>query len=379
MDRSKILKYIRGNASQTEVQEVEFWVNLKADNLLEFNRIKAQAMVSSFDENGDNKASLLVLKKVKSKIKKKQRLVLLETLKYAAMLIFVLTTSYFLYHQVFSSQSEEFIPTDDAIVLTLENGEQKIIKEEKTIELLNADGLSVGTQKKNQLHYHKNSNTEELVYNTLSVPYGKKFDVVLSDNTHVFLNSGSTLKYPVNFIQNKNREVFLEGEAFFDVAKDKKHPFVVNANKINIRVLGTQFNVSSYPEDLQTKTVLVEGSVGLYQGKYFDKNTASLLKPGQLGSFDRTTETLLTENVDTAIYTSWREGNVLFKHEPFKNILKKLERQYDVVIVNQNKEIAEVSFTASFHNESLDYILETFHENFGVNYTYQNDIITITP
>ena len=131
MDRSKILKYIRGNASQTEVQEVEFWVNLKADNLLEFNRIKAQAMVSSFDENGDNKASLLALKKVKSKIKKKQRLVLLETLKYAAMLIFVLTTSYFLYHQVFSSQSEEFIPTDDAIVLTLENGEQKIIKEEK--------------------------------------------------------------------------------------------------------------------------------------------------------------------------------------------------------------------------------------------------------
>src|SRR5690606_36367432 len=120
------------------------------------------------------------------------------------------------------------------------------------------------------------TNSDKLAYNTLKIPFGKKFRLQLSDGTMVHINSGSTLKYPIKFIAGENRQVYLDGEAFFDVAKDKKHPFIVNADNLNVRVLGTHFNVSNYPEDAVTDVVLVEGSVGMYRSnEEFDasKNT----------------------------------------------------------------------------------------------------------
>ena len=114
----------------------------------------------------------------------------------------------------------------------------------------------VGNQNGNKIVYDTETTLEKLVYNTIKIPYGKRFELQLSDGTIVHLNSGTTLKYPVKFIASGNRQVFLDGEAFFDVAKDKTHPFVVNADNLNVRVLGTHFNVSNYPEDKLTDIVL---------------------------------------------------------------------------------------------------------------------------
>src|SRR5690606_15066526 len=129
---------------------------------------------------------------------------------------------------------------------------------------------------------------EVLIYNELVVPYGKRMKLILSDSSIVHINSGTRLKYPVKFLKNKDRKVFLEGEAFFEVSKSKTASFIVNTDNIDIRVLGTRFNVSSYANDNSVYTVLVEGSVELNttdSAKNDEKKY--VLIPGQIASWDK--------------------------------------------------------------------------------------------
>jgi ferric-dicitrate binding protein FerR (iron transport regulator) len=216
------------------------------------------------------------------------------------------------------------------------------------------------------------------VYNTLKIPNGKRFELELSDGTVVHLNSGTTLKYPVKFIAGENRQVFLDGEAFFDVAKDKKHPFIVNADKLNVRVLGTHFNVSSYPEDDLTDVVLVEGSVGMYNtNEEFNADKNTILKPGYKGSFNKNNNHINTKEVNTDMYTSWISGGLVFRDINFAAICKKLERKYDVNIVVKNQKLANEKFNASFGDKPIEKILSYFDEVYGINYIRKDNVITI--
>ncbi|OXB05611.1 FecR family protein [Flavobacterium pectinovorum] len=270
----------------------------------------------------------------------------------------------------------DFKSTD--IVLQLENGKVQIIHEDNSVQVLDSKGNVVGNQSGNKLVYENNSDLEKVSYNTIKIPYGKKFQLQLSDRTLVHLNSGTTLKYPVKFIAGENRQVFLDGEAFFDVAKDKKHPFIVNADNLNVRVLGTHFNVSNYPEDAATDVVLVEGSVGMYNSNEdfnADKNT--ILKPGYKGSFNKENASIMTKPVITDIYTSWINGGLTFRNMTFKNIITKLERRYNVTIINKNEKLANEKFNASFKEESIENVMSYFNDIHGINYTIKNNQILI--
>ena len=270
----------------------------------------------------------------------------------------------------------DFKSTD--IVLQLEDGKVQIIHEDNSVQVLDSKGNVVGNQAGNKLVYENNSNLEKLSYNTIKIPYGKKFQLQLSDGTLVHLNSGTTLKYPIKFIAGENRQVFLDGEAFFDVAKDKKHPFIVNADNLNVRVLGTHFNVSNYPEDAATDVVLVEGSVGMYNSnEEFNADRNTILKPGYKGSFNRENATIMTKPVITDIYTSWINGGLTFRNMTFKNIITKLERRYNVTIINKNEKLANEKFNASFKEESIENVMSYFNDIHGINYTIKNNQILI--
>lgn len=270
----------------------------------------------------------------------------------------------------------DFKSTD--IVLQLENGNTQIISENNKVVVKDADGNVVGNQDGDKIVYDNNTDLEKVTYNTIKIPYGKKFRLQLSDGTLVHLNSGTTLKYPVKFIAGENRQVFLDGEAFFDVAKDKKHPFIVNADALNVRVLGTHFNVSNYPEDAATDVVLVEGSVGMYRtNEEFDAAKNTILKPGYRGSFNKENTLISTKPVITDIYTSWINGGLTFRNMTFKNIITKLERRYNVTIVNKNEKLASEKFNASFSDESIEKVMSYFNDIHGINYTIKNNQILI--
>lgn len=286
----------------------------------------------------------------------------------------------FAYKQGFFTKSAE-VPFDfksSDIVLQMEDGSVQVISENGKVQVHDKKGNIIGNQNGDKLVYEKQTDSDKLAYNTLKIPFGKKFRLQLSDGTMVHLNAGTTLKYPVKFIAGENRQVYLDGEAFFDVAKDKKHPFIVNADALNVRVLGTHFNVSNYPEDTVTDVVLVEGSVGMYRSnEEFDASKNTILKPGYKGSFNKENASIFTKPVLTEIYTSWIDGGLTFRNMTFKNIITKLERRYNVTIINKNEKLANEKFNASFKEESIENVMSYFNDVHGINYTIKNNQILI--
>ncbi|QTE22566.1 FecR family protein [Polaribacter cellanae] len=301
-------------------------------------------------------------------------------LKVAALLVLFLNLGYFLLNQKTTKKAHaKIIIPNKSITLKLENGTTKVIKENINTSLENSKGKVFGNQKGNELIYKKEIEKEKIAYNTLTVPYGKRFKVKLSDGTIVHLNSGTSLKYPVNFIKGQDRLVFLEnGEAYFEVAKDKEHPFVVNSNQMNIRVLGTKFNVSSYPEDSSISTVLVEGSVKIYDAnKTYNPKTAFLLKPNFKALWKKKTKKIEITNADVDLYTAWIYGKIIFRYITFQDMLKKLERHYNVEIIDNNKTLDNKLFAASFDIETIEDVLETLNTNYHINYTIKDNKIII--
>ncbi len=167
--------------------------------------------------------------------------------------------------------------------------------------------------------------------NQLLMPYGSSSKIILSDNSVVWLNAGSSLIYPSVF-SNNTREVVLFGEAYFKVSENEQKPFIVQTSELEIQVMGTEFNVSAYPEDNIIQTVLKKGSVAIRKAGTTKSENDLILKPNQLASFDKNTQLARVTNVNTDFYTLWTEGLLCFENLDLNRVVKKIERYYDIKI-----------------------------------------------
>ena len=174
---------------------------------------------------------------------------------------------------------------------------------------------------------------QEEIFNTLVIPVGGLYELELSDGTRVWLNSVSQLRYPVQFA-GKERKVYLSGEAYFDVKTDSLRPFVVESGGMNVRVYGTEFNVTAY-RDEKLRTTLVQGKVGIK----VDGEKELLLRPGQMAEYDAQTKHLEVQEVNTYLYTAWIEGTFAFKDETIEEIMGRLSRWYDLNVFYANEEV----------------------------------------
>ncbi|NAS12297.1 FecR family protein [Poritiphilus flavus] len=354
------------------------WILKEGNETIFENEVKIH-LETTMAMNQPNKDE--IKKELFKRIKRdKSRRLVNTVIKYAAALTLLLTIGYFFNKQ---NQTEDIIsnrlvPKVEQVTITLDDGTVKELTPTENKKIRKADGTVVGSQEHSKLTYSKGTKTEELVYNTLHVPHGKRFDVVLSDGTHIFLNSGTTLRYPIAFVDKQPRTVFLNGEAYFDVAKNTEHPFVVNANGIDVQVLGTKFNVSNYAEEMGINTVLVEGSVELQRKDelHAKEKKPLLLTPGFMAHWDRASNEIGVENVDTRLYTAWIEGKLVFRNTSFLKIRHTLERKYSVTIKNRNKELDEQLFDATFDIETIDEVLESFSKSFAIDYSIiDNEVI----
>jgi ferric-dicitrate binding protein FerR (iron transport regulator) len=201
----------------------------------------------------------------------------------------------------------------------------------------------------------KSNNVDDVMQKVTTRP-GMVTQFTLPDGTKVWLNSGSELVFPMHFTGN-NREVQLNGEAFFEVVENAKKPFRVNANNLNIEVLGTSFNVVSYDYDSQAEVVLVHGKVALAFNKGSQVEKYGFLYPNQKAEFDRETLQFSKESVDVEKYTVWREGYLVFRDDNMDEVVKRLSRWFNVDIVLSNNELKSYTFQATFKNESLMQVL----------------------
>ena len=303
--------------------------------------------------------------------------------KRAAIFIGLLGLGYMI--QRTTAGSDKMEVNGNTIMIKQENGNAQIIKEDGSVEIVDNKGRIIGKQNGTQLDYRNsvaaeadNLSNDILTYNELVVPYGKKMKLILSDSTVVHINSGTSLKYPVKFLENKDRKVFLEGEAFFEVAKSNTAPFIVNTDKIDIRVLGTKFDVSAYRDDEHVSTVLMEGSVEIStSGRSTIGEEKYLLEPGQIGSWNKSMDNIKIAETDVNEYTSWINGEIIFRIRPFPEILKVLERHYNVSITNNYRLLDSQQFFAKFDTESIEQVLTYFQNSTPFQYTRNGDRIEI--
>lgn len=197
---------------------------------------------------------------------------------------------------------------------------------------------------------------------------------VLPDGTKVWLNAQSTLVYPSSFTDT--REVTLEGEAFFDVVEDAAHPFIVHADGINIRVLGTAFNIKSYPGEPSIATTLVRGKV-LIENESSGTGEPIALKPNQQALFSHASNGIELIQVDAKRYSAWTDGRLVFEDDRVYDVFKTLERWYGVAIHVPDEANLDCRLTARIDKETLAETLELLKSITGIHYTMTDDEVTI--
>lgn len=376
--KNLVVKYITDSISGLELDDLEIGLKNPSRQQLFNDLVKINYTIDRKMKTFDTeKSKKLLLDKIRRDKRIVKRLRFGDSFKYAAIIIFSVGIGYVV-NERYSNElpNTEFIQNGNFITLELEDGNIQVISEDGSSEVRNSEGNVIGSQVGKQLIYN-NSNKNSIdnpIYNTLKVPYGKHFELQLSDGSIAYLNSGSSLKFPIEFLEGKERIVYLVGEAFLEVAEDEERPFIVKADDLDIKVFGTKFNVSAYPEDRKKEVVLVEGSVGLYSRTAVSGDLeGTMLTPGVMGSYDNFQGSIVTEPVNISIYTSWVDGVLVFRNMTFGNILKKLERHYDVRITNKNAKLAEATFNASFDDIPIDKILEYFKDAHDFNFYFLDD------
>ena len=216
--------------------------------------------------------------------------------------------------------------------------------------------------------------TEKEAMARVIIPYGKRSDITLADGTRIWLNAGSQLSYPVNFTGNK-REVYLSGEAFFDVKSDVSKPFHVITGDMKIRVTGTRFNVTAYANDHTTQAVLLSGKIDAAKNKRFARSLE--LTPGERVVYNKQEESMAKDKVDVELYASWVDGYLIFDSEPIDNIFKKLERYYNKDILTE-KLSGQPKFTGKLDlADDLEKVLENIAFSASFSVDYENDVYLI--
>ena len=305
-------------------------------------------------------------------------------LKVAASFAILTSAAYYLFTPLATLDAPLDESRTNSITITLDIGEVKVIDEGGQDHIHDKAGKLVGTQQGLSINYADSLKAPllksggKLVFNKLAIPYGKTFKLRLSDGTKVQLNAGTVLRYPVRFKAHKERQVFLSGEAYFEVAEDKASPFVVTTEEMNIRALGTKFNVNSYSGDTLSSAVLVEGSVAVYgNDRPYKKEASALLAPNQMASWRLSDKQLDIDAVEVAEYVAWTKGLLMFKMRPFSEIVKVLERHYDVRIINNNPALDETRFFATFDIETIDEVMASFQNSVPFSYKREGDLITL--
>lgn len=254
-------------------------------------------------------------------------------------------------------------------------------------------------------YYHKPIEKNKDKYIEMSAPLGSRINLKLIDGTQVWLNSGSHLKVPGSF-GDKTRDVILTGEAYFSVAKNKNKPFIVHTSEVNITALGTAFNVKAYNDEQNIETTLEEGSVKIEPNKLIRKNQVPLLlSPNQRAIYQRKNADLyLSTNIksvspainrkiekndskivplkilkveDLRAITSWKDERWIIKQELFGELVRKLERRYDIQVNFDDQEIKEFSFTGSLQNESIEQVLNIIKLTAPIEYTLTHKTVTL--
>ena len=359
--KALIHSYLSNQATEKDVKDLWLWINQSDDHKKQFTEIKrAWILMSQVSPRGR-------FNKVK--------------------------------YDEWRRVEEKLVPDNQQHAVVSVSPWHKILRIAAALLLLISIGTAIAWRVSSN-RYHKLVNTE--IVHQVNVPKGSESEVILPDGTKVNLNAGSILKYYGDFGLT-SRNVTLEGEGYFDVKTDSEKPFIVEAFGLKIKALGTIFNVKAYPEENSITTTLVEGTVRV-EGEGVDlimapkqkiTYTRELIKEEQLPQQEKTELALkptiqekaeiraeppqvkLASNVNTLELTSWKDGRLIFNSEKLKCLAVLLERKFDVDIKIESEELLNYKFTGTFHQETLEQILNIINLSAPIKYEIEKGVVTI--
>jgi len=268
-----------------------------------------------------------------------------------------------------SSLKNDILPGGNKALLTLADGSTIILDSAQNGTLSNQGNIKIIKLDDGQLAYDKSavSGSTEVLYNTISTPKGGQYQLTLSDGSKVWLNAASSLRFPATFSGNE-RKVELTGEGYFEVAHNPSKPFIVTKNNVEIKVLGTHFNVNAYDDEDVIKTTLLEGSVKVTKG-----NKSTLITPGEQAIVSNSSTTTFSINVkkdvDLDEAVAWKNGKFIFQDADIKSIMRQLEHWYDVSVIYDDKEVTNEEFVGSIsRNVNISQILQMLEKTGAVKF-----------
>ena len=303
-------------------------------------------------------------------------------LKYAAAVILLLTVSVLIYRNNYKEPKklvnkiaqESINPGTNHAILILNDGQKVTLKKHAKISLNEKDGTAVSNQN-DVLTYKQNGQgadaEQKLTYNTIMVPKGGEYQLILADGSKVWMNSASTLKYPTAF-SGKERKVYLTGEAYFEVAKNAAMPFIVKTSKAEVQVLGTHFNVMAYDDEANCKTTLLEGSVRVQSSAIIN-----VIRPGQQAIINSQGQQKITSDINIDEEIAWKNGFFIFKDAGIKGIMQQASRWYDLDVVYEG-DIPEIQFNGKMSRKVDFYGFVNILKYAGLHFNIKGKTVTIT-
>ena len=321
--KSIIKKYLSGKSSEKEQKEILDWIR-KPDHLAEFqstknewkNEIRNEEIPAEFQTNWNNIQNNL-FGRMQSDLKRTQRT--LNFFRYAAILVLLISIPSLLFYISQPNQSNQ------------------------------------------------------LIYTTVAAEFGQISKVVLPDSSIVWINSGSTIRYNNQFSAT-NRDIDLVGEAFFKVHKNAELPMIVNSSDLKVKVLGTEFSVMAYPEENFIQVVLEKGKVELTSTSH--SKFKQEMKPGEMANFNKNKKELTLSNVNTVLYTSWKDGIINIYNLPLSELVIKLEKRYNQKFVVDDQ-LKNLPFTFTIKNENLSSILSLIEKITPVDAIQHDNVIEL--
>lgn len=376
---SLVLKERLGTISDSEAKELAEWIAADAWHKQLYERVKARYYARDIEiyrgidvESG--------LKKYNDRFVNRKKRLLYRWISAAAIVTILLGSGMLLFYQQEPRQElrAEIFPGMAKAELVLGDGSVRQLEQAGSEDIVSGQAIINNTGV--QIEYISGNDSpavsQDIVpeYNELRIPIGGEYRLVMSDGTKVWLNSQSRLRYPVNFT-GQERVVYLEGEAYFEVAHDVVRPFYVKTREaVNIQVLGTSFNVRAYGDEETIEAVLEKGKIRMWH-----KGEGVVLEPGSRAAYNRNNTRITSEPVNTELYTAWREGQFVFQGESVENILQKLSRWYGMNIFFSDEEAKKVLFSGDVRKyETINNLLEAIEISGGVHFEIKGNTIFVS-
>ena len=376
----RIREYLSGELSEAGRQEFREWLAKDMDVRRIFKEQVKQMHLIRWAEHWDVIDEETARRQVVARMR--QRRLRIGFVRYAAVVVVMLVAGLVIWAGRYQSKELPVLavvstPVVNVPVLKLANGKEIPISSRNTEIIRSTRRVDIQLADYGRLEYVAKSDSivGEVEYNTLVVPQGCEFNIVLADGSRVWLNAGSSLRYPEAFSRDE-RKVFLSGEAYFEVEHDESTPFIVNTEVMDLQVLGTSFNIKAYDNENTVVTTLVSGKI---RQEFPNVGKKIVLTPSRQSVFDRVSGKLETKQADIQETLAWREGKIIANNERLEDIFRQLSRWYDFKVVYTLPSLKDIRFYLhSNRYAEVRTILEHLQTTKGIRFTYAENTIYVS-